>query len=337
MSRHRVASLLGCVLAALVGTAGTTGPLALASGGTPAGAAVRAPVLDRNFPDPDIVKVGATYHAYATSDIGRNVQHATSSDLIHWSVADTDPLPRLGGWVHPEEPRVWAPEVFDNGSGFTLHYTAHDRASGRQCIGVALATSANGPFTPVGEGPLVCPTAQGGAIDAAAYTEDGRRYLLWKSDGNCCHMDTWIHLQPVSWDGTSLTGEPVALIKQDRDWEGGLVEAPTLVKRDGRYVLFYSADAYAAEIEGGTRYKTGYAVASSLHGPYTKAAAPLMTTDTFAGRAIGPGGQDVVTGPGGRDHIVFHAWNADRTLRAMHLADLGFTDGHPVIRGSRTS
>ncbi|MCY0919195.1 family 43 glycosylhydrolase [Streptomyces sp. H27-G5] len=102
--------------------------------------------------------------------------------------------------------------------------------------------------------PGVCPVAAGGAIDAANHTESGRRYLLWKSDGNCCETDTWIHLQPTTWDGTRTTGEPVRLIRQDRDWEGSLVEAPTLVKRGDHYVLFYSADAY-----GGDGYKIGYA------------------------------------------------------------------------------
>ncbi|MFD5625805.1 glycoside hydrolase family 43 protein [Streptomyces sp. NPDC127072] len=333
MPSPRVASLLGCLLVALATSTGSGSHHVVPAAHTSVGAAVPAPVLDRNFPDPDIVKVGRTYHAYATSDIGRNVQHATSTDLTHWSVAGTDPLPQLGAWVHAEKPRVWAPEVYDNGPGFTMHYTAHDRASGRQCIGVALATSADGPFRPAGDGPLVCPVEQGGAIDAAGYTENGRRYLLWKSDGNCCEKDTWIHLQPISRDGTSLTGQPIGLIKQDRDWENGLIEAPTLIKRDGRYVLLYSADAYSPNVEAGTRYKTGYALAESLQGPYTKAAEPLMTTESFASQVIGPGGQDVVTGPDGRDRIAFHAWNADRTKRPMYLADLGFSQGRPVVQG----
>lgn len=250
----------------------------------PAGADVAGPVFDREFADPDIVKVGSTYHAYATNEGSKYIQHTTSQDLAHWSMAGSDALPEVGGWADPDHRQVWAPEVFDNGRGFTMHYTALDRASGRQCIGVALSSSPDGPFRPVGVGPLVCPAAQGGAIDAASYTENGERYLLWKNDGNCCEMDTWLHLQAVSWDGTRTTGEPLRLIKQDREWEGRVVEAPTLVKRDGRYVLFYSADFY-----DGDGYKTGYAVAASLTGPYTKAAAPLMTTASFSGAVHGPG------------------------------------------------
>ncbi|MFH8990464.1 family 43 glycosylhydrolase [Streptomyces sp. NPDC017940] len=291
------------------------------------------PVLARNFPDPDIVKVGRTYHAYATNGAGQHVQHATSADLTHWRTDSTDVLPALGAWAVPDRGLVWAPEVYDNGAGFTLHYTARDRASDRQCIGVALSQSPEGPFRPVGAGPLICPAAAGGAIDAASYTENGRRYVLWKNDGNCCGLgaDTWLHLQPTSWDGTRLTGGATRLVKQDREWEDPLVEAPTLVRRGGRYVLFYSAHFYSRD-----QYRTGYAVAERLTGPYTKAAGPLLTTDSFAGAVRGPGGQDVVTGPDGRDRIVFHGWNADYTQRFLYAADLGFADGRPVVRGSKS-
>ncbi|WP_225859127.1 family 43 glycosylhydrolase [Streptomyces albicerus] len=76
-------------------------------------------VLDRDFPDPDVVKAGDTYHAFATNADGKNIQHATSTDLVRWSVADADALPAVGSWAIPERTLVWAPEVFDNGAGFT--------------------------------------------------------------------------------------------------------------------------------------------------------------------------------------------------------------------------
>ncbi|WP_258314590.1 family 43 glycosylhydrolase [Streptomyces sp. Act143] len=287
-------------------------------------------VLDHDFADPDIVRDGGVFHAYATNSGGRHVQHATSRDLRHWTLDDSDVLPTLGAWAVPRPDLVWAPEVFDHGGGFTMQYTARDRAGDRQCIGVARSASPDGPFRPVGDVPLICPAQEGGAIDASTFTEGGRRYILWKNDGNCCHLgkDTWLHLQPTSWDGTRVTGEPIRLIRQDQPWENHLVEAPTLVKRAGHYVLLYSANAY-----DGSAYATGYAVSRSLAGPYAKAPRPLMTTSSFSGAVRGPGGQDVVTGPDGRDRIVFHGWKG--AGRALHMADLGWADGCPVVRGSK--
>ena len=311
-----------CLHSAAVLAAVALAGVSPARAGTSAAGPGPGPVMEVDFPDPDVVRAGGVYHAYATSGNGRNVQRATSRDLVHWSPAAGDALPVLGAWVHPDEPRVWAPEVFANGRGFTLYYTAHDRASGRQCIGVALSAGTQGPFRPVGDKPLICPVEQGGAIDAASYTEGGRRYVVWKNDGNCCGIGTWLQMQSVSRDGTRVEGEPVRLLTPDHDWEGELVEAPTLIQRGHQYVLPYSAGPYRTDA-----YSTGYAVADRLTGPYVKAAAPLLTTDTFAGTVRGPGGQDVVAGRDGRDRIVFHGWSADRSRRVMYAAQLTFQDG----------
>ncbi|MEU3342354.1 hypothetical protein [Streptomyces sp. NPDC006668] len=51
---------------------------------TPAWAGFQATTLalGQNFPDPDIVKAGAVYHAYATNGDGKHIQHAVSGDLV---------------------------------------------------------------------------------------------------------------------------------------------------------------------------------------------------------------------------------------------------------------
>jgi arabinan endo-1,5-alpha-L-arabinosidase len=321
-----------------------TATLSLAAGlltatDTPSAAVVPAPVVDQNFADPDVMKVGRTYYAYATNSDGRNIRWATSTDLVNWAVQESDALPALGAWVDPDwtfppggsgDRGVWAPEVFATGPrSFVMWYTAHDRASGKQCIGAATATSPGGPFTPR-DTSLVCTPEIGGAIDASSYTENGRRYMLWKNDGNCCAQDTWLRLQQVSADGLRRTGTETQLIKQNKPFEGTLVEAPTLWKRGGTYVLFYSANFF-----GNGSYMSGYATSASLRGPYTKADSPLMTTDAFAGTVRGPGGQDVVTGPDGRDRILFHGWNGDFDYRAMYSRRLDWRGDRPIVEGAK--
>lgn len=45
------------------------------------------PVLDRDFADPYVLKVGDVYHAYATNAGGINIQTALSTSyLLHWKM-----------------------------------------------------------------------------------------------------------------------------------------------------------------------------------------------------------------------------------------------------------
>jgi arabinan endo-1,5-alpha-L-arabinosidase len=304
------------------------------------------PVIDANFPDPDILLVDGVYHAYATNNNGQNVQHQTSTDLVHWT-PQPDAAPTLGAWTGPctfapggaTDRCVWAPEVTTVQGGYALYYTARDATTPRQCIGVSTSTSPDGPFVPVGTEPLVCPNGEngtqdlGGAIDASTYRENGRLYLLWKADGNCCTGKTAIiYIQPLSADGRTLTGPPTELIRRDLPFEGNVVEAPTLVEHDGTYYLFYSANDF-----GGGGYRTNYATSSSITGPYTKSRTELMTTDRFQGDVRGPGGQDVVTNPDGSTSIVFHGWDPTYSYRAMYVSDLNWSaTGVPSVEAAST-
>nr|WP_231135164.1 family 43 glycosylhydrolase [Motilibacter deserti] len=302
------------------------------------------PRIDRNFADPDVLLVDGVYHAYATNSDGQNVQHQTSKNLRNWT-RQPDVAPTLGPWVGEcsftpggaTDRCVWAPEVTKVAGGYALYHTARDRASQRQCIGVSLATSPNGPFLPVGNDPLVCPTANrppdlGGAIDASTYSENGQLYLLWKADGNCCSKPAIIYIQPLSADGRTLTGPATELIRNDLPWEGAVVEAPTLVKRGSTYYLYYSANDFY-----GGNYRTGYATATSLMGPYTKSRTELLTSDRFQNDVRGPGGQDVITRRDGRTAIVYHGWNPTYTYRAMYVSYLDYdAAGVPSVDDAST-
>lgn len=314
----------GTDTAAPAATSSSAPEASASTGGAPAQA---EPVIDQDFPDPDTLLVDGTTYAYATQPTvqGTNVQMARSTDLATWEIVDKDPLPTLPAWATTG--RTWAPEVAAVGDGYVMYMTARSIDPDLQCIGAATATSPEGPFTPAGDEPMVCPEDLGGAIDAATFVDsDGTLHLLWKNDGNCCGLDTWIYLQELSSDGLSLVGEPTQLIQQDQPWEGDLVEAPTLIERDGTFFLFYSANGY-----GGDAYATGYATATSLTGPYTKSAEPFLSTENTDGRYTGPGGQDVLTDAEGNDHILFHDWDPAVIYRGIHVADLTFEGGKPVV------
>src|ERR671922_790203 len=123
------------------------------------------PVIDRDFPDPDILDAGGTYYAFGTNAAGLNVQVARSLDLVSWTGAG-DALPVLPAWARAG--RTWAPDVSETMNGFVLYFTARHAASGRQCIGVATSASPGGPFL-AASAPLVCQLELGGLIDPAAF------------------------------------------------------------------------------------------------------------------------------------------------------------------------
>ncbi|HEY8478896.1 MAG TPA: family 43 glycosylhydrolase [Spirillospora sp.] len=295
----------------------------------PPGYSPDTPVLDGSFADPSVIEVAGTYYAYGTNNADATVPVAIApAPTGPWRPAG-DGLAHLPAWA--VEGRTWAPEVVpprDGSQTYLLYFTARVRGTDHQCIGVATATSPAGPFVPVEEGPLVCPRHLGGAIDPASYIEpDGTRYLLFKTDDR---ETAAIYLVSLNRDGLSVADEPTQILARGPE-EPVLVEAPELVRRHGKYVLFYSAGWFFTP-----QYQTRYAVASSIEGPYEKAAAPLQSTEAYRGRVEGPGSADVLTDDTG-DYLVFHGildYHADANVtRGMYIARLGWDGARPVVQG----
>ncbi len=329
---------LGGCAAPLSGPTGSASPAAAdAAQGQAAAAPERLyvnPVIDRDFPDPDTLKVGDTYYLYG-SNTGTeldftNIQAARSKDLVSWEPLP-DALPSLPAWARQEfSGSTWAPEVTASadGSTYLMYFVTRHDLQDVQCIGVATSASPEGPFSSSSPRPLVCQVDQGGSIDHSAFVDaDGARYLLWKNDGNCCGAPTWIYLQPLAADGLSLQGAPARLIGADQGWEGGLVEAPTLWRQDGGYVLLYSANPTDLH------YAIGYARSVTLRGPYRKPATPLLST-SVDGALSGPGGQDLVVAPDGSTWLLYHSWDQDQAYRALNLDALEFQRGEPAVNGN---
>jgi arabinan endo-1,5-alpha-L-arabinosidase len=293
----------------------------------PGGPAPIAPVIDRDFPDPDVLTVDGGYYAYSTNSIYDgalvHVPVARAAALTGPWTSVGDALPTLPGWAAPG-PTVWAPELAEApGGGYLLFFTARHAARGVQCIGVAGAPDPAGPFQPIGTDAVIGATDDGDSIDAETATgPDGTRYLIYKSGRTSSTM--W--LQRLAADGYTPEGPRTALIHSDRPEEANIVEAPSLVRHGGRYVLFYSANTFDSG-----RYFVNYATAAHLSGPYVKAPGQLLNRDTIGGAYRNPGHEDVVSTPDG-DRIVFHA-SLDATTRALFVAALGWTDGgRPSVR-----
>lgn len=291
-----------------------------------------SPVVQGDWPDPDVTLVDGTYYAIATSGGWAPVfPIMRSTDLREWEIA---------GSVFPSAPRwtrdsFWAPEMAElPGGGFAVYYSAwprrtygrgRPRGGSRYCLGVATAPSPLGPWRDLGR-PLRCTRA--GVIDATPVVEDGRLHLVYKSDANSLDRPTPILLQRLSADGTRLLGRARKLIRNRARWERRVVEAPELTQRDGWWRMLYSANLCC-----GPRcsYAVGAARARRLAGPWRKHPGNPILRGGNGWRC--PGHVSILD-----HHVAFHAYRVGDLLagRQMHVAPLTFgADGWPAIGDGR--
>jgi beta-xylosidase len=306
-------------------------------------------VLRADFPDPHVLPHGSEYLAYATNSGGLNVQMAVSSDLVTWTRLEDgkgkphDAMPTLPAWA--AKGATWAPEVMKVGDRFILYHTSKHAKRKQQCVGAAVSADPRGPFVDASAAPLVCQHDLGGTIDAHPFRDaDGQLYLYFKNDGNhpSARKPTRIWGQRLSADGLSLVGEPAALITNDKAWEGGAVEAPSMVRTRSGYTLLFSANFFGWESQRLSPYAMGYAGCRGPLGPCTDAPDnPLLYS--FSGKMgclSGPGHQAVFQA-NGRQYIAFHGWavtpgcRKSDPRRHMYISPLGWSAaGKPLIAPS---
>ena len=285
------------------------------------------PIIPGDHPDPTIIRVGNSYWTASTSgDWAPEFPLYRSIDLRHWTAA---------GAIFPEPPAwaagsFWAPELVNDRGRILIYYVGRKR-NGPLCVAVATADNPQGPYTD--HGPLVCQSD--GSIDPAmARDEHGRAFLIWKEDGNSIGKPTPIWAQPLTDDLIHLTGTPTLLIVNDPStWEGGVVEAPYIMRHEGHFYLFYAGNACCGTA---CRYAEGVARADHLLGPWTKDPAnPIIRPN---GNWKCPGHGTAVETPTGADYFIYHAYPAAGTVylgRESVLDRITWSnDGWPIINGS---
>ena len=291
------------------------------------------PVYKLDFPDPYVMLVGDTYYAYATTNGSTtNIRVIRSKDLVNWEEVG-DALPALPKWSVLNSGYTWAPGVVQIKDQFLMYYVARDQDVDRQCIGVAVSDNPAGPFRDPNDEAFVCQTDLGGSIDAYPFRdEDGKLYLLWKNDGNCCGLDVGLWIQELSPDGMNLVGEPVKLIERDQPWERPLIENPAMVKHNDKYYLFYSGNWWESY-----EYAIGYAVCETVTGPCEK---PLKEPwFKYKAPVMGPGGEAFFTDTEGNLWMAYHAWTGAQVgysgggERSLHIDLVSFEGDKPVSNG----
>ncbi len=298
------------------------------------------PVVPGDHPDPTILRVGRTFWASATSgEWSPQFPLFRSTDLLHWEPAGAV-FRHQPAWA---EGSFWAPElVHDELSGqFIVWYVARKRG-GNLCIAVASATSPTGPY--LDHGPVVC-EADGSIDPCFARDEHGEPYLIWKEDGNSQDRPTPIWAQALTEDLLELTGDKTQLIVNDQPWEEGVVEGPYILRREGRFYMFYAGNSCCGKE---CKYAEGVARADKLLGPWEKFPGNPLIAANDSWRCPGHGTavrtSDSKDKPG-QDYLLYHAYPAGGSIyvgREAVLDEITWTPpeqdgrpGWPVVNAGR--
>jgi hypothetical protein len=298
---------------------------------SPTSASPSGPSYSGDFPDPSVLRVGTTYHAYSTQVGFTNIPTMQSPTLLPNWTTPTEALPKLPRWA--SWGYTWAPSVLANGSSYLMYYTVRDTRYTRQCISVATSTNPAGPFTDNSKGPLVCQLNNGGSIDPSAFVDaSGVTYLLWKSDDNSIGHPTHLWGQRLTTNGRSLVGSPVDLLDAGGSttspptWEDWVIEGPSLVLSGSTYYLFYGGNHWDQTTSG-----IGYATCNGPLGPCTKktVSSPWMATNpNVSGSPVGPQGPSFFTDAIGQQHIAFDAWTCSPTSTSCQTGGAGYSNGY---------
>ncbi len=291
--------------------------------------------------DCQILPYGGRYYLTGTCPPfwrGENagVRLYSSADLLDWrdeGLLITRDTLSPHAWCRD---RFWAPELHAIGERIFLTFNCRNDATGfPQSCGIATADTPTGPYTiHHAATPLV-----EGANDLTLFEDaDGRVYAYYAVSG----MGNWHSILGCEFCPRtfSLRGTPVVCLeRQPHAWDSIGIEGPYVVRREGRYYLFYSSWTRGYEI--------GYATASSPLGPFTKAAEnPFFgAQDEEACRRnqatyqpspkspyIAVGHNAIFTGPDGGDWLVCH-YQERNGAESLGFDPVEIAEGRVTSRG----
>ena len=299
---------------------------------------MNSPALPGLYADPNIIAFGKSYYIYSTTDgfpgwAGQVFYVWCSDDLVTWTRSD-EPILTLNGTsgnVPWADGNAWAPTIVERDSKYYIYFSGDNPTYDRKTIGVAVASSPEGPFTAEPEAMIINGGNEtftvGQAIDPAAFVDPktGIHYLFW-GNGNALMAE-------LADDMTSLkpntTRKVVGLTN--------FTEASFVVYREPYYHYTYSnGDTDNAD------YYVGYATAENVTGPWTYRGVVLKENPVKG--ILGTGSSSTLNVPGTDDWYMayhrFHIPGGNGTDREVCLDRVHFDSNtgvmevvHPTLSG----
>ena len=220
----------------------------------------RNPVIDADYSDPDVCRVGNDYYMTSSSfQCFPGLQILHSTDLVNWEIIgaalldDYPVLPEYQGteldWRKKVQHGnyVWAPSIRYHDGWFYIYCGDPD-----QGLFMTKTQDPRGPWEPItwvmkGKGLIDC---------CPLWDEDGKAYLSHGCAGSRAGIKSVLFVAPMSPDGTKVIGP--SRIVYDGHEDQPTIEGTKFYKRNGYYYIMSPA--------GGVKY--GWQVELRSKNPY---------------------------------------------------------------------
>lgn len=261
------------------------------------------PVLNADYSDPDIIRVGDRFYMTCSEFHFMGMPILESTDMVNWRIIgrvyDRIDLPGYSDMSKYAE-GTWAPALrYHDGKFYIFVCTPYEG------LFMTTATDPVGPWEPL----HLVKGIEKWEDPCPFWDDNGEAYLVRSR-----HRAGPIIIHRMSPDGRSLLDEGTTVYK------GPVAEGPKMFKKDGYY--------YISIPEGGV--STGWQTilrSKDVYGPYeSRRVHEKGSTDIN-----GPHQGALVDTPDGQEWWFYHFQNAGTRGRVIHLQPVEWHDGFPAI------
>ena len=271
------------------------------------------PVLDADYSDPDVCRVGDDYYMTSSSFACiPALQILHSKDMVNWRIIGTAierllPEERFSQMQHGNG--VWAPSIRYHQGEFYIYYGDPD-------TGIYMVKSKD----PAGkwDNPVLVKAAKGIIDTCPLWDEDGNAYIVHGYAGSRAGLKSILGLIRMTPDGTQAIGESRIIF--DGHIGNATIEGPKFYKRDGWYYIFAPAGGVPTGWQTVLRSK-------NIWGPYEWKIVMAQGNTNINGPHQGAW----VDTPDVKEDWFFHFQDKEAYGRVVHLQPMKWVDGWPVI------
>ncbi|MBQ8046902.1 MAG: family 43 glycosylhydrolase [Prevotella sp.] len=289
------------------------------------------PVIDRDAPDPTVIRGDDGYYYLFSTEAVRNVPIYRSKNLVDWDFIGT-------AFTDGTRPNfvtnggIWAPDIQHFGNYYQLYFSMSTWGGEWACgIGVAIATKPEGPYRGARKLFISSEIGVQNSIDPFVIEDDGHKYLFWGS---------FRGIYGIELANNGLSVKDGAEKKQIA---GTLTEGTYIIKHDGYYYLIGSAGS-CCNGENAT-YHVVMARSENLFGPYVNKLGSQALSNGFSNLlyrnddVIGPGhNANFVQDDAGQWWMLYHGYDASDVGagRKTFLARIDWDEeGWPYVKNAQ--